>query len=185
MRFSKRWIRTALLLGLGVGALVGCASEQAGTNPQTEAINEIRMKLRLPDLPLTLVETTEMVNSPDGNLQVALYQDSEGRKYSVEPKCLQVVEIDAREFLASISQERPAVPRQELRETAKDMVMSTTPDFEARVSGLTYDEGNKEENYFYTWRDDAQSGTLNRPFAQIGLHVSGELFAYYNTLTLK
>jgi hypothetical protein len=65
------------------------------------------------------------------------------------------------------------------------MVMSTTPDFEARVSGLTYDEGNKEENYFYTWRDDAQSGTLNRPFAQIGLHVSGELFAYYNTLTLK
>ena len=35
----------------------------------------------------------------------------------------------------------------------------------------------------WRWRSIHSSGSLNRSFAQLGLHKSGELFAYQNTLT--
>ena len=182
---SKYFIHVVLVLILCASALAGCATAKPEGNPQIEAIDEIRTKLDLPDIPLEFVETAHMINSPDGDLEVALYQDSEGHKYYVEPESNQVVEIDAREILSSISTDWTALPQVELSIKARKMMAATTPDFETMETGLTYEEGNKGDNYFFTWRNDQEIGALNRPFAQIAFHASGVLFAYYNTLSLK
>ncbi len=183
--FSNRLIRAASALILSATAVIGCTTTAATANPQTDAINEIRSEFGLSDLPLEFVETSGMINSPDGNLQVALYKDSEGRKFSVEPETNQVVEIDARSILSSIPPDRPAMTQEDLKAIAERMVATTTPNFDARASGLIYEEGTKGDFHFFTWRDDEPMGAVNHPFAQIGLHVSGELFAYYNTLSIK
>lgn len=81
-------------------ALTGRTPEAATANSPTRAIDEIRVNLGLPELPLEFIEITGMVNSPDGDLQVALYTDIEGRKYSLDPRTNQVVEIDARSTLS-------------------------------------------------------------------------------------
>lgn len=182
---SGRIIQRALITILSTWAVVGCVAVGASTNPQTQAINEIRAKLGLPGLALEFVETTTMINSPNGDLKVALYQDGEGRKYSVDPETNQVVEIDARAILSSIPSNQHAMTQDQLRALAEKMMTATTPDFDARLPTLAYDEGNKGDNYFFTWTEGNQAGALNHPFAQIGLHVSGDLFAYYNTLSLK
>ena len=159
--------------------------DHATANPPSRAIDEIRVPLGLPELPLEFVEITGMANSPDGDLQVALYKDVEGRKYSVEPQTNQVVEIDARSVLSSIPPERRPLAQADLSSIAKRRVETTTPDFDARAPSLVYEEGSKGDHYFFTWTDGTQAAAHMRPFAQIGLHVTGELFAYYNTLSLK
>lgn len=162
------------------------ASPAAATaDPQMAAIQKLRALFGLPDLPLELVKMATMINSPSGRLPVALYQDSDGRKYSVEPQSNQVVEIDARVVLASISPEAPALTQAELRAKAKAWMRAAIPDFDSLESELFYEEGAKGDYYFFNWRDDRRSSVLfNRPFAQIGLHQSGVLFAYYNTLNV-
>ena len=166
-------------------ALTGRTPEAATANPPTRAIDEIRVNLGLPELPLEFIEITGMLNSPDVDLQVALYTDVEGRRYSLDPRANQVVEIDARSTLSSIPLDRPALAQADLRAIAKRMVETTTPDFAARAPSLVYEEGNKGDQYFFTWTNDTQATVHMRPFAQIGMHVTGELFAYYNTLSLK
>jgi hypothetical protein len=88
---------------------------QAG---QMEAIDAIRVLFDLPQLPLEFVEMTTMINSPNGDLAVALYQDAEGRKYSIVPGRNQVVEIDARAVLSSISPAASSLSQDELRAKA-------------------------------------------------------------------
>ncbi len=119
--FSRRLFRAVLVLILSTSVLVGCATAPSESNPSIEAIQDIRSKLGLPDLPVEFVEPTSMVNSPHGNLSVALYTDSAGRKYYVEPETQQVVEIDARAILASIASDKSALSSDELREKAKAM----------------------------------------------------------------
>ena len=66
-------------------------------------------------------------------------------------------------------------------------IKATIPDFEHLHSSWQYEEGGKGSGYvyFFTWYVDITPGSMNRPFAQIGLHKSGLLFTYYNTLLLK
>jgi hypothetical protein len=147
-----------------------------------EAIDALRALFDLPQLPLEFVEMTTMINSPNGDLAVALYQDAEGRKYSVAPGKNQVVEIDARAVLASISPVASSLSQEALRAKAESFVQAAIPDFESMQAGLAYEAGVKGDNYFFDWRAANSPGTIMPPFVQIGLHKSGELFAYYNTL---
>jgi hypothetical protein len=149
---------------------------------QIGAIDALRALFDLPQLPLEFVEITTMINSPYGDLAVALYQDAEGRKYSIVPGKNQVVEIDARAVLASISPAASSLSQDELRLKAEAFVQAAIPDFESRRPGLAYEAGAKGDNYFFDWRAVTSSGATMPPFVQIGLHKSGELFAYYNTL---
>ncbi len=149
---------------------------------QIEAIDALRALFDLPQLPLEFVEMTTMINSPGGDLAVALYQDTEGRKYSVVPGRDQVVEIDARAVLSSISPRAPPLPPDELRTKAEAFVQAAIPDFESRRAGLAYEAGVKGDNYFFDWRAASSPGATMPPFVQIGLYKSGEVFAYYNTL---
>ncbi len=158
--------------------------EQDAQATQIEAIDAIRALFGLPELPLEFIEMTTMINSPNGDLSVALYQDAEGRNYSVEPESNLVVEIDARAAPSSLSSGALPLSQDALRTKAETFIRGAIPDFESKRAGLAYEAGVKEDNYFFTWRAANSSGAINAPFVQIGLYKSGELFAYYNTLTL-
>jgi len=185
MKIQKSlYIFLASALFLAIPGLTGCSPTHAPTNLQEDAIEAIRAKLDLPNSPLTFVGMTGMINSPDGNLEVALYQDSQGRKYSVEPKTNQVVEIDARSLLSSISPSAPALSEEAIKAMAMRFISAAIPNFENLQSQWTYEEGGKKDNYFFSWYGEMAPGAMNRPFAQIGLDKTGFLFAYYNTLLL-
>ncbi len=170
-----------------ISPLTGCATAPTAPTltPREVAINAIRTVLELPYLPLTYVETTQMGNSPSGTLRVERYDDSEGRKFYIDPQTNQVVEIDARSRLSVISPDTPALSDDALLEKAEKIAELVIPNYTTAVAGLTYEANNKGDNYFYDWRDMSQPVVSMPPFVQIGLHVSGELFAYYNTLSVK
>lgn len=149
---------------------------------QIDAINAVRAKLELPESSIKFIGMTAMENSPTMQLDVAQYQDPDGRKYSVDPRTNRVVEIDARSMLPNISPNAPLLSEEELEAKARKYVSATTPDFETLQVKLTYEKGNKGDMYFFSWYDETTTGFLMRPFAQVGLHKSGLLFAYYNTL---
>jgi len=183
--FRSPFILVVLTVIFVVLALTGCSSKQDSTNQQIDAINKIRAKLELPELPLEFVEMTGMINSPNGNLEVALYQDTDGRKYSVNPKTNQVIEIDARSILSNIPPDASLISEEDIKAKAQKFISATIPDFETLQAKWMYEEGNKGGNYFFSWYSEIKAGSMNRPFAQIGLHKSGALFAYYNTLLLE
>ena len=174
----------ALAMLLAAPALAGCAPAQVSANPQLDAIHAIRKQLELPDLALTFVEKTGMINSPAGNLEVAVYQDSAGRKYSVDPVNNQVVEIDARVILSGHGPDAPGLAADQLKARALKYIKAAIPDFDTLQSSWQYEEGTKGDNYFYTWSRPIAPGAMNRPFAQLALYKTGEVFAYYNTLLL-
>jgi hypothetical protein len=166
-------------------ALASCSSKQNPQDQQTGAINAIRTKLDLPELPLKFGGITNMVNSPSGGLKVALFQDTQGRNYFVNPETNQVVEIDARSMLSNIPADAPLKSEADVTAQAQKFIAATIPGFNTLQSKLTYEAGNKGDNYFFSWYGEAAAGAMNRPFAQIAIHKSGLLFAYYNTLFLE
>jgi hypothetical protein len=185
MKFSRSlFILVVFMVICGVLALAGCASKKDPTTRQIDAIHTIRAELELPELPLEFVEMTGMINSPSGSLAVGLYQDADGRKFFVNPETNQVVEIDARSILSNIPPDAAMMSEEHLKAKVQKYISATIPDFEAKQSQWRYEEGNKRDNYFFTWYGEITPGSMNRPFAQIGLHKSGVLFAYYNTLLL-
>jgi hypothetical protein len=112
---------------------------------------------------------------------VNVYQDTAGRRFSVSVSTGVVLEVDARSVLDSIPAEAELLP-QEIDEKAWRMMRAAIPGFESIEGGLTYEEGGKIDNYFYSWYGAMVSGMFNRPFAQIAIHKSGIVFAYYNML---
>ena len=186
MKFSRSiFIFSAITLIGMVLAMASCSSKQSSTDQQIGAINAIRTKLELPDLPLKFAEITNMANSPSGGLKVVIFQDTGGRNYSVDPATNQVVEIDARSMLSTIPADAPLKSEAEITAQAQKYIAATIPGFESLQSRWKYEAGNKGDNYFFSWYGESAAGSMNRPFAQIGIHKSGILFAYYNTLFLE
>ncbi len=153
-----------------------------GSDEALQIIHNVRQILELPDLPLEYAGEEGMINSSSGNLRVQVYTDPEGRRYSFDPQTKQVVEIDARQTLPSAHQATGELDMAALRLKAQTLASAIVPDFSSRVGSLTYEEGDKGEYIFFTWRDDSASPTLNSPFLQIGFTQSGVVFAFYNTL---
>lgn len=79
----------------------------------------------------------------------------------------------------------PELTDEDLRLKALGLFQVVIPDLEDRQASLEYEEGVKGDNYFYTWYAEIMPGEMSRPFAQIALHKSGVVFAYYNTLLLN
>jgi len=185
-RLSMKFTRSIFILSIFfiAMALTGCSSKPNSTDQQIGAINAIRAKLNLPGLPLKYIGITDMNNSPSGFLKVAQFQDTQGRNYSVDPLTDQVVEIDARSMLSSIPAEAPLMSEADITAQAQKFIAATIPGFATLQAGWTYEAGNKGDNYFFSWYDKSPAGAMNRPFAQIAIHKSGLLFAYYNTLFL-
>ncbi|MCX6036040.1 MAG: hypothetical protein NTV38_13885 [Chloroflexi bacterium] len=185
MKFQQsRVIPVVFSVLFAVLVLAGCLSEQDPTRQQIEAINTLRNQLELPKTPLEFVEMTGDANSPSGYLQVALYQDTEGRKYFVDPSTNQVVEMDARSLLSNISPFASFMSEEDIRLKAQKFISAVIPGFDTLRIGWVYEEGVKGDNAFFSWYGEMAAGAFNRPFAQIAIHRSGVLFAYYNTLML-
>jgi hypothetical protein len=185
MKFNRKYfIPAAILIILASLVLAGCGSEQVPANPQIGAINSLRTQLELPKLPLEYVETTFYSNSPSGNLQVEVYQDTQGRKFFVDPISNLVVEMDARALLDKISPLASVLSEEQVRVKAQKLIAAAIPGFETLRINLRYEEGGKTDNYFFTWYDDNAAGSSNPSRAQIALHRTGLLFGYENTLTL-
>ena len=146
----KALIPAASCLFFASTFLVGCAPEQVSANPQIGAINILRTQLELPKLPLEFVETTTDGNSP-ATLQVAVYQDAEGRRYSVDPITYQVVEMDARALLDKISPLASVLSEDQVRAKAQKLMAAAIPGFESLQTNWVYEEGGKIDNYFFTW----------------------------------
>ena len=177
------FITTAIFVIISSIILTGCGAEQASENPQIGAINTLRTQLELPKTSLEFVETTTDVNSPT-MLEVAVYQDSDGRRFSVDPITYQVVEMDARALLDKISPLASVLTEEQVRAKALKLIAATIPNFESMQSKWVYEEGGKIDNYFFTWYGEMTSGASNRPRAQIAIHRTGLVFGYYNTLIL-
>jgi hypothetical protein len=190
---NSKLIFNRLAMVCGILFLAACTSTPAITvqpattldNPQVAAIQNIRMYLDMPDLPLASKGTDRMTNSPNGDLTVSLYTDSEGRKFFVEPQTNTVVEIDARDLLSSIPADAPSKSQDELRTRAMKIARATTPNFDALLPNLTDNSGGKVDNYFFDLRKPISAGESMPPFFQIGFHKSGFIFAYINTLAFK
>jgi hypothetical protein len=163
--------------------MAGCAPEQVSADPQIGAINTLRTQLELPKTPLEFVETTTDMNSPT-TMQVAVYQDAEGRRYSVDPITYQVVEMDARALLDKISPLASVLSEEQVRAKALRLMAVAIPGFESLQTKWVYEEGGKIDNYFFTWYGEMAAGTMNRPRAQIAIQRTGLVFGYYNTLML-
>jgi hypothetical protein len=164
---------------------VSCAADNTASDSALTAIDEIRSVLALPLSPLEFVEDGSMVNSPNGGMKVAIYQDTEGRLYSFAPETGAVVEIDARVMLLARSAGMDSEPALDLEKTVFTYAQSLVPDFEARQSTLSYEASAKGDNYFFTWYGEMRPGDTNRPFLQFGINKDGILFACYNTLNPK
>lgn len=154
------------------------------TDDALKVIQTLRTILGLPELPLEYLGEDRMLNAPDGALRIQVYLDSEGRRYSYEPLTRQIVEMDARETLPTGPTTTSILTATELRAKAKGIAEAVIPNFDQRVIALTYEEGNKGENSFFTWRDMAAPTTFRKPFLQIAFTQGGVVFAFYNTLTL-
>ena len=174
-----------LIATIFISVLAGCFPAKDSTSQPAYAINETRKSLELPYLPLEFVENSGMNTSPSGGLEVANYKDTEGRIYSVNPKTNQVVEIDARAILLSISPDTPSLLSDSIKAKALVYAKAVIPDFDSLQSSLQYEEGGKVDNYFFTWYGEMSSGSMNRPLLQFGFHKSGVLFAFYNTLSVE
>jgi hypothetical protein len=190
MKDYKRTSKLNAVLGLGMLFLTACANQATASvepteDPQVAAINAIRLALVLPNLPLESKGLEHMINSPRGDLPVAIYVDSEGRKYSLEPETNTVVEIDARNLLNTIPADTPVLSQGELSGRVKVLLSAAIPDFASLMQTLKYEEGGKVDNYFFTWYGDILPGNLNRPFIQVGTYKTGFIFAYYNTVSIK
>lgn len=187
----RRFVRANVPFGISVicllcfALLLSACSSGSGPadDPRIRAIKQLRPLLGLPESPLEFIENTSMTNSPDGHWAVSAYRDSEDRKYYVENTTLRVVEIDGRALLQAHAPTQPVDVLAGLRARAQSIAQVVLPDFSSRQAELTYEEGQKGDNYFFTWRDMNAPASFNRPFLQLAFQASGELFAYYNTLS--
>ena len=193
MKTHHRLLHLALISIFAIGVLSACANKPAimpvivteiTDNLQVTAIKDMRGALGLPNLPLESKSTDTMINSPSGDLQVAVYTDSEGRTFSVEPKSSTVVEMDARDLLSSIPTNAPVMSQADIKARVTAMLAIAIPDFETISQSLSYEEGGKTDNYFFNWYGNMQVNDVNRPFIQVGVYKTGFIFAYYNTITL-
>ena len=184
-RFKRSIILTCVLPSLTLFLFACSSASPAFTSPQ-EAIENIQNLAGFPESTLSYIETTHMANSPNGDLQIDLYQDQEGRKYYVEPSTNTVVEIDARNLLDSPAdaQPGPAYDQTELVRKANEFVRAAIPEFSSLQADLSYEMGNKGDNYFFDWRMPITQGSFMPPFIQVGITTHGDIFAFYNTVTL-
>ncbi len=175
-------LKVYTVLGL---LLCACSTTPSGISSPLETIDKVRALAGYPQSDVVFVETTTMINSPNGDLKVDLYEDEDGRKFFIEPGTSTLVEIDARNLLEGNHSETAstgaALSQPELAERAEQFVRSAVPEFTAAQSDLIYEAGAKGDMFFFTWRSDVKN-VFMPPFIQVGITSNGDLFAFYNTI---
>jgi hypothetical protein len=162
-----------------------CSSPQPTPASPQEAITEFQAAAGFLQTDLTFVESTTMGNSPRGYLPVDLYQDSDGRQYFVDTRSNTLVEMDARNLLGTHTDvQADLLDQAALEARAEALVRSVIPQFQSLQNELTFEAGGKVDNYFFSWKLPIEPGATMWPFIQVAYTTQGELFAFYNTVTL-
>ena len=121
-----------------------------------------------------------MINSPDADLMVDLYQDDWGAFYYIDHERHQVVEFNFGYLFPVLGE---ILSLDELRALAQELFCLQSPTDLNAASDLLYEEGAKgEENYFFRWQDAKPGWRYNPPVFQVGLRADGMLINYINTL---
>lgn len=165
--------------------LLACSGITPTPVSAIEAIERIQELAGFPPSTVSYIVTTGMINSPTGDLQVDLYEDEQGRKFFVDPVTGIVVEVDARTLLDDLSADPSPgnLSDVELEGWALEFVRLAVPQFSSMESSLTYEPGGKGNMHFFTWRAANTENFFMPPFVQVGLTNTGEMFAFYNTVT--
>lgn len=168
--------------------LFACSGVMPQANSPFEAIEQIQTLAGFPKSDVNYIGTTTMGNSPDGHLEVDLYQDEAGRKFFVDPNANIVVEIDARDLLpvhSPAATNAVAISTAELEKRAGAFVRSAVPNFSSLESDLSYEAGAKGDNFFFTWRMSGTQIYFMPPFIQVAMTSSGDIFAFINTISVS
>jgi hypothetical protein len=185
MKILRTVLIDSLIAAIFISSLAACSADTRLANQPQAAIDKLRASLDLPAVPLKFVENTIDPNSPAGGLEVAKYQDTQGRIYSVDLKTNQVIEMDARALLPDISSNTPSLSQVEIKALAMQFARKVIPNFDSLQSSLQYEEGGKVDNSFFTWYGELSPGSSNRPRLQLGFYKTGFMFAYYNSLSVE
>lgn len=132
---------------------------------QEAAIACIGNLLGQSDLRLNFLEHTLMINSPNADVRVAVFEDPLGTRFSVDPATCTLVQIEPRGPRYSPGS---PVSLDVLRQMALDLA-SRSPGFLELKPTLTYEEGEKDGLHFFTWSDMHREWKFNRPQLQVGL----------------
>jgi len=178
---SKLWVFPCLAL-----LLLACSNQDSQSSPPIEAIDRVRLLAGLTRSDLTFVETTTMINSPSGDLRVDLYRDEEGRQFYVEPITNIVVEMDARSLLGIAHQSDGFTQsKTQLEEKVRQFVQGVIPGFASVENSLRYESREKEGIFFFDWREENIEGAFMPRFIQVGMTSYGDMFAFYNTVSIR
>jgi uncharacterized protein YraI len=155
-------------------------SSQATTTfaNQETAIAHIRSFLGESDLSLMFVELTLMINSPDADRQIAVFEDQLATRYSVDPSTYALVQIEPSGYQYASGS---PVSLDIIRQMAQD-IASRSPGFVSLEPTLQYEEGQKNELHFFVWIDTRPGWKFNYPQLQVGISDDGSLRTYMNTL---
>jgi hypothetical protein len=174
----SKWLAITFLASI----VASCSSPNSQAGSPIEAIEQIRALAGFTESELTFIETTEMANSPHGDLKVDLYQDEEGRKFYVEPGARIVVEIDARNLMGIRSANMGSTSSAQLEEEARKLILAAVPEFSSFENSLQCETGEKVDAFFYDCREPIDQGAFMPRFIQVGFTTDGEMFGYINQL---
>ncbi len=188
LRFDDRpaWVFSTLVtLGGDPGSIPDLTLSPAPSSQTTmtladqdAAAKHIRSFLGKTDLTLAFVGLTLMINSPNADRQVALFEDQLGTRYSVDPSTYVIAQIEPSGVrFASGS----PVSLDVIRQMAHDLAASS-PGFSNLEPTLKYEEGQKDDLHFFVWIDTKPGWKFNRPQLQVGIMDDGSLLTYMNTL---
>lgn len=145
---------------------------------QEAAIAEIRSFLANGDLNLVFVQLTSMINSPNADRQVAVFNDPLGTRYSVDPSTYALAQIEPSGLRVQTAE---PIPLDSLRQLAFALA-ENSPGYSENAGSLRYEEGIKGELYFFVWVDQDAGWKFNPAQLQVGMLQDATLYTYLNTL---
>ncbi len=148
----------------------------APVEPQRDderAVTAIHQIVDQPAGDITFVDRAVLAVSPDaGGHDVLVYEDQNGARYSVDETQYSLVKIEPSGLRFASG---PTLSQDVLRQMAMQLALRSG-DFAQNEKTLALEEGQKDENYFFTWAGP------NGLMLQIGIRADGTLFSYTNTL---
>jgi len=148
----------------------------ASVEPQRDderAVTAIHQIVDQPAGDITFVDRAVLAVSPDaGGHDVLVYEDQNGARYSVDETQYSLVKIEPSGLRFASG---PTLSQDVLRQMAMQLALRSG-DFAQNEKTLALEEGQKDENYFFTWAGP------NGLMLQIGIRADGTLFSYTNTL---
>ena len=143
------------------------------------AMEAIREFTESPDLTLNFVDLETMINSPNADVVVAVFEDGTGTRYSVDPEDHRVLELAPIVYALSGG---PRLTQAELSARAEALAEHYLLGFNEIKDRLVYQEGAKGDNFFFRWEDPTLVWLYNPPVFQAGFSVDGKLVAFLNTI---